>query len=213
MTKKSRTPQIPTARKALTCELHDNPDVTRRRYAEGITGPEVALYRVIEAVEPKNLTERLDGPSLMQLVRDQVAAVQAGDLGSAEAALVVQSSALQTIFVRLTERAMAQDHLPNLEVMLKLALRAQSQSRATLETLAAIKNPPVVIARQANVTTGPQQVNNGVTAPARARKKRRPPNELLEDKDGKRLDTRATSATGRADQAMAPLGGIDRPED
>jgi hypothetical protein len=46
-----------------------------------------------------------------------------------------------------------------------MALRAQSQCRATLETLAAIKNPPIVYARQANVTTGPQQINNGVASP------------------------------------------------
>jgi hypothetical protein len=30
----------------------------------------------------------------------------------------------------------------------------------TLETLATIKNPPVVFARQANIAQGPQQVNN-----------------------------------------------------
>lgn len=35
--------------------------------------------------------------------------------------------------------------------------------RATLETLAAIKNPPMVYPRQANLTTGPQQVNGGGT--------------------------------------------------
>jgi len=34
----------------------------------------------------------------------------------------------------------------------------------TLETLATIKNPPVVFARQANVNNGGQQVNNGAAA-------------------------------------------------
>jgi len=37
---------------------------------------------------------------------------------------------------------------------MRLALRAQSQCRATLETLAAIKNPPVVFANQANIAHG-----------------------------------------------------------
>jgi hypothetical protein len=37
-----------------------------------------------------------------------------------------------------------------------LALKAQSQCRATLETLAAIKNPqPVAFVRQANIAHGP----------------------------------------------------------
>lgn len=40
----------------------------------------------------------------------------------------------------------------------RLALKAQGQCRATVETLAAIKNPPVVFARQANIAHGPQQV-------------------------------------------------------
>ena len=49
----------------------------------------------------------------------------------------------------------------------KLALKAQSQCRATLETLAAIKNPPVIFVKQAN---GHQQVNNGVAASHTAEK-------------------------------------------
>lgn len=40
----------------------------------------------------------------------------------------------------------------------RMALKAQNQCRMTLETLATIENPPVVFARQANVTTGPQQI-------------------------------------------------------
>jgi hypothetical protein len=41
-----------------------------------------------------------------------------------------------------------------------MALRAQNQSRATLETLSAMKNPSVVITKQANISAGHQQVNN-----------------------------------------------------
>jgi hypothetical protein len=59
---------------------------------------------------------------------------------------------------------------------MRLALKAQSQSRATVETLAAIKNPPVVYARQANFAAGHQQVNNGVRHRARGKLKVRRPN-------------------------------------
>lgn len=38
----------------------------------------------------------------------------------------------------------------------ELHQKAQSQCRATLETLAAIKNPPVIYAKQANISNGPQ---------------------------------------------------------
>jgi hypothetical protein len=43
---------------------------------------------------------------------------------------------------------------------MRIALRAQSQCRATLETLGTIKNPPTVFVKQTNVTSGPQQINN-----------------------------------------------------
>jgi hypothetical protein len=47
------------------------------------------------------------------------------------------------------------------ETYMRLALKAQSQCRTTLETLAGIKNPAsVTFVRQANVAHGPQQVNN-----------------------------------------------------
>jgi len=64
-------------------------------------------------------------------------------------------------------------YVPVAEPYLRLALKAQSQSRASIESLAQIKNPPVVYARQAYLANGPQQVNNGVAAP------RAPENEIL----------------------------------
>lgn len=80
-----------------------------------------------------------------------------------------QATALQSLFVRLVELGMAQSVMPNIEGFMRLGLRAQSQCRATLEALAAIKNPPIIYAKQANVTSGPQQINNGIAAPSQAR--------------------------------------------
>jgi len=91
-----------------------------------------------------------------------------GDMSHVEQMLMHQATALQAIFTRLTERAFASSEIPSYDLFMRFGLRAQSQCRATLETLAAVKNPPVVYARQANVTTGPQQVNNGVGPAARA---------------------------------------------
>ena len=66
--------------------------------------------------------------------------------------------------------------------MCSVAFKAQSQCRATLEALAAIKNPPVVFARQANIAQGPQQVNNQMMAAsehrAGAEKNEKPQNKL-----------------------------------
>ena len=55
-----------------------------------------------------------------------------------------------------------------MEAFTRLALKAQSQCRATLETLADIKQPRhVVIAQQANLAHQ-QQVNNGTGQPGSA---------------------------------------------
>lgn len=61
-------------------------------------------------------------------------------------------------------------------------LRAQNQSRATLETLSAVKNPSVVVAKQANITTDPQQVNNVLVTPCAGETAIRP-NQLSGEAD------------------------------
>lgn len=66
-------------------------------------------------------------------------------LGSA-ATDISQATALQSVFVRLSELSLKQDHINNLEAFMRLALRAQSQCSSALEALSAIKNPPLVYA-------------------------------------------------------------------
>ena len=116
--------------------------------------------------------------------------------------LMNQATALQTLFARLAERGMGNDNVGPFEANMRMALRAQSQCRATLETLAAIKNPPVIYARQANVTTGPQQVNNGVAAHARARENESERNEQSEVAHELLPDIRTSGATGGGNQGL-----------
>jgi len=78
---------------------------------------------------------------------------------------------------------------------LKLALRAQNQCRATIETLSVVKNPPTAtFVRQANIAAGHQQVNNGMVSalPGVPEFETCKPN-FGEDR-WPRLDTRAASA-------------------
>jgi len=199
-------------RKAITCESGPSIDEQGRNYAKLITSAELAAYRVIGMMQPKNLADEIDTPTLLATLRDQAAAVQGGDLAHAEAMLINQASALQSLFVRLSERAMEQGHMPNLEGFMRMALRAQSQCRATLETLAAIKNPPIVYARQANVTTGPQQINNGTAAPTRAREIETEQSQLSGGTHELLPDTRASGLESRVNPALETLGEIDRAE-
>jgi hypothetical protein len=155
---------------------------------------------------------------LMDELRTQFTNVENGDLSYCEAMLVGQANALQAIFVNLARRATNQEYVKSYEMYLRLALKAQNQSRMTLETLATIKNPPVVFAKQANINhgNGNQQVNNGTPSPdantptltgAHAGENKIPPNELLEvQHGGETLDSNATSAAIGKDKAMAALG-------
>lgn len=87
-------------------------------------------------------------------------AVVAGDLGRVERMLIAQAITLDTMFANLAERSTRQEYMKNTEIYLRLALKAQSQCRATAEALALLKNPQPYI-RQANlVQGGNQQVNN-----------------------------------------------------
>src|SRR6267154_1966063 len=106
---------------------------------------------------------------------------------------------------------------------MRLALKAQSQCRTTIETLAEIKNPrPVAFVKQANIAdnqqinTGPQQSNELIDQYAQAhtgaREIKNRPNELLEAQHGKRLDTGTAGEPGSIDSHLAALGAINRTE-
>ena len=140
-----------------------------------------------------------------------------GDLEFLESTLTAQAVNLDAIFNGLAKRAALNmgDHLDATERYMRLALRAQNQCRATLETLAAIKNPPVVFARQANITSGPQQINNGVRQTddtcARAGKTETLKNELLKGQHHGGVDNRATVSTISTDSHLATVGEVHRP--
>jgi hypothetical protein len=182
-----------------------------RRCASLITSPETIAYRVLMASERAEHIEASTVVEAIAILNEQSEAVHYGDLSRAESMLMAQATALQSIFARLVEKGMSGLTLPTFEINMRMALRAQNQCRATLETLATIKNPPVVFAKQANVTTGPQQVNNGVVSPSHVREIEIEQSQLLTEADhGQRLDIGAPGEAISLDPAMAPLGEVDR---
>ena len=143
----------------------------------------------------------LDVTALMKSLNEQTEAARNNNLGRGEAMLVAQAHTLDAIFHVMARRAANNlGHYPEtVERYLKLALRAQSQTRATWEALSTIKNPPMVgYVKQANIAHGHQQVNNASTDPNNASRAGENPNlqnKLLEEKDGERLDTATTGTT------------------
>jgi len=168
--------------------------------------PSTNAAAVIEAFGKCSFGEQ-DINSLVTELRSHFDLVTNGDLHCCASMLVGQANALQSIFVSLARRAVNQEYLKQYEMYLRLALKAQNQSRMTLETLAAIKNPPVVFAKQANINHGNQQVNNGAPAPdSHAEKNINQPNELLtEGTHNETLDARGTTTTIRDNPAMATV--------
>ncbi len=155
---------------------------------------------------------------LLELTRAAVG----GDLSRCESTLAAQANTLDALFNALTQRSLLNmgEYTDAADRYMRLALRAQGHCRATIETLAAIKNPaPVAFVRQANIAHGPQQVNNGAGFPHPLRAGAHAhgeteivQNELLGGDHGERLDTGTAGAAGRANQKLEAVGKINRPD-
>ena len=160
----------------------------------------------------KDMLPENDLVALAEALQANIKDVQAGDMASMEAMLVGQAQALQSIFVSLGRRAVAQTQLKHYGMYLTLALKAQSQSRATIQALTELKYPKQVsFVKQANISHGNQQVNNGgnetnTHGRVHARVNTIQSNELLEVNHGcEKMDTRTTRATVTQDKAMATV--------
>jgi hypothetical protein len=132
--------------------------------------------------------------------------------------LAIQAHTLDTIFNELARRSQANmggGYLDAADRYMRLALKAQSQCRATIETLAEMKNPkPVAFVQQANIASGPQQVNNApVAEPSRARESENRPSKLLEQHGNEWLDGGTARAAGSSNPSVEALAPVHRTED
>ena len=179
---------------------------------------EVVLSTVMQnAVGVLSWSKFAGEANLGELVQDldkRIDKIKDGDMSSVEAMLFGQAKVLETMFTSLARRAANNDGLKQFQVNLSLALKAQAQCRSTLEALAEIKNPrPVQFVKQANMTTGPQQVNNGYAGTpshsgiqSGAGNIQSEQNKLLEADHGNYLDTRAQGAASRVNQTVDAVG-------
>jgi len=143
-----------------------------------------------------------------------------GDLSGVLLILASQVMTLNAVACDLIMRAQANYRNPDaFDRLMRLGLRAQSQSRATGESLSAILHPPVFAKNlQNNIANGPQQVNNGSVARgsrARARKKPAGLNKLLgvatHVERIERVDTGEAGAASGSDPQLAPVAAVNRP--
>jgi hypothetical protein len=196
--------RIQVARRAAD----DKPDDA---IARTLTRPEVQAAAVIQQFGGSNHEVN----ALIRELSAQVAAVNRGDMSRAEAMLIAQAHTLDELFANLARRSSSNigaGYLDAADRYMRLALKAQSQCRTTLETLAEIKNPrAVAFVRQANISHGPQQVNNGMAVPSRTDEAVFQSNELSGSTSELLPDTRAQSITGGVNQEVGAMAEIYRP--
>lgn len=70
-----------------------------------------------------------------EVLVQSVQQLQSGDFSKIEAMLLSQASALEMMFTNLARKAAAQTQVSMRDTFVKLALKAQNQSRAILQTL------------------------------------------------------------------------------
>ena len=210
MTTKKRGKLDPTA-----LQLVQFPDETLAQTVGRIApDPAVNAGSVMQSFG-SHLGEDVDLMSMIGAIQLTTQHVKAGDLSDLEAMLVSQATALQSIFANLARRSQVQTNQSTFEAFLGLALKAQAQSRSTITALVDLKFPrQVAFVKQANITTGNQQVNNGVMSdpehPARARTHARGKKiseiKQMDASDGQWLDTRAKGSAGGPDTHLEAVG-------
>ena len=133
--------------------------------------------------------------------------VSNGDLSEIEEMLYTQSYALNAIFASMVARSSRQEYRANTQLFMNLALKAQNQSRATLQALIQLKQPnQTAFIKQTNIAHGHQQVNNGTQLENKSNSQ----NKLLGDIND--LDTRTKAATKPVDSQLDALELLNRGE-
>lgn len=215
ITRASATPKDPNQLRVVEIE-----GVTMSELlAPLVNSPEVRAASAIRRFAKPELGE-IDLMALIGDLKTQSTKVNASDMSRVESILVNQAHTLDVMFSELARRAHIQmgERIEAMEVYLRMAFKAQNQSRATLQTLAELKFPrQATFVKQANIANGPQQVNNDVARPADqsspAIEKQIEPNKQLVRKvtDGREnLDFGAAQSPGASDKKLAALEPINR---
>lgn len=221
MKKKAQPPAVQNGNAdPNTLQVHKDPAQTEAAQIAAMALGSVAANAMTARTYASGAFGTLDVTECVMTLKKRVDTTHGGDLKHAETTLTAQAATLDAIFNEMARRAALNmgEYLDATERYMRLALKAQGQCRATLETLAAIKNPPVIFAKQANFAHGPQQVNNGgfpssTHTRAHGRKTETAPDELLEGPDhgSKNMDDRTTPAPARGHPAVEALEPVHRP--
>lgn len=147
-------------------------------------------------------------------IQRRIKNVKNGDMSDIEATLVAQTITLDAVFHEMAYRSAINmgEHVSATETYMRMALKAQAQSRCTIEALSEMKNPKsITITKQANISEQ-QIVNNGTmkTGSSRAGKKPKESNELLSEIKHEKVDSRTKASPKKANTADEAVEAINR---
>lgn len=211
----------PVARKpnAIQWQMETADESEGKAHARLMASPSVHAATTIYNYHP--LKDGCDITALLDEVGKHALDVRGGDMRRPEAMLVAQAHSLDTIFNALAQKAaenMRAGYMGATETYLRMALKAQSQCRTTIEAIAEIKCPKsATFIKQANVGQN-VQVNNGQAdsrsnTHERAHEKTIPPtNELLTESPHATLDTRGAGAASGINSELEAVGAVNRPK-
>jgi len=185
-------------------------------------GAKVALISPIATAYIVKATAKdpqLDLVSTGELLNESAKRMAAGDMSELETILYSQSIALNTLFNSLALTAISAP-MPYKKDYMGMALKVQNQSRATILGLMKSKKEPAraTFIKQANITSGNQQVNNGhILAENKLSKQKtlsialNPPSKLLKDQShvSTNMDSRTKRTATPSNQEVETVGAIN----
>ena len=164
---------MPRARKAKTVPSDprnnamsvdkEKDEKERIAIARNLLGPGFRHASAVSGIHGKQFGQPDFMPGLgdyADALRDLGDKTAKGDLALASRLLMAQALTLDSIFSE-TARRMAQnmgEHLPAMEIYARIAMKAQANSRATLEALAKLHQPREQTVRHVHVNEGGQAV-------------------------------------------------------
>ncbi|MHB8421527.1 MAG: hypothetical protein ACYDAM_01985 [Leptospirales bacterium] len=212
MAKPKKPDETPPKDNGKNLYVPEDPKKTKERIKSDIAhDPVFRAYAGGEFFNKNWMMGELDLNDCIASLRERISDVKAGKMDGVEATLIAQASTLDLVFNSLLRQAVTQNMLNHMDIYMRLALKAQSQCRCTLETLAEIKNPkPTAFIKQQNMAAV-QQVNNTVP---HAQGNGNRPNELSERREHvEAFDPGTAQAAIGNDPRMEALGEIHRTQD
>lgn len=206
-------------------EIHLEPGETVHQKAARIAVGGVASNAYLTMVfgVSSNMVTADEFGAIHTELKKAVERTKSGGTEQADEMLTAQAVALNQVFMEMGRRAaLNMNQYPGAtDTYLRLALKAQSQCRQTLESLAEIRNPRhVAFVKQANIAGGHQQVNNGVAPAGFEPEGPREETSVTQNKvleasanNVTRLDTRKASQAGGGNPKVEALGAVNRPAD